>query len=222
MGLLSQELWLLGGDVGIAYSESTILAARTLTRGSTKRGTLDISADNILRAEIRLAVGRSGTTALTNGVDVLVRRLYDSTIRHMSPILAVRTTVGASVGKTQVNGAMSVGDAAILVDSLTNFTAQDQVCFWGTATDPTTLSNDAAQADLEFCRVSNIVTALTLGLDAGVLIAKKDNEYVTDQAEHFSCWCPGGSIYEVIFDYGDDAAGDLVAIQALAHIQTLT
>jgi hypothetical protein len=209
--------------VSIGYTEVDIITARTLTRASTKRATIDLSASNVFGATLKLSVGRSGTTVMSSGVDILVRSLYGSTIRHLDPVLAVRTAVGTTVARTQINNGAgyAVGTTAITVDSGTNFVAQDQLCFWGTATDPTGLGNDATQANLEFARLAATAGSI-LTLDAGVLIAKIDNEYVTDQAEHYTCWCPGGAVYEIIFDYSDDAAGELVAIRAVAVKQTLT
>ena len=209
--------------MGVSYSIEDVITARTLARGSTKRATIDLSATNVLGATLKLSLGRGGATVLSSGVDILVRSLYGSTIRHMDPIISPRTQAGTSVGIDQINNGAgyAVGSTAITVDSITALGANDQLCFWGTATDPSGLGNDAVQTNLEFARLAASAGSV-LTLDAGVLIAKIDNEYVTDQAEHFTCWCQGGAVYEVVFDYSDDAAGELVAIRAVAVKHTLT
>jgi len=60
-------------------------------------------------------------------------------------------------------------------------------------------------------------TSTPLITDAPSRFDHHDNEYIGN-ADAWSLWLPGGAAYELIFDYGDDAGGEAVAV--MADIQT--
>jgi hypothetical protein len=73
---------------------------------------------------------------------------------------------------------------------------------------------------LEWARISKI-SGSVLTLDAPLQFAHTlaQADTVRNKSDVFEpIWVDGGSLYSVIFDYGDDAAGDSVTIQAMAQI----
>src|SRR5690349_9575921 len=60
-------------------SGSSVIAFGTVARNATSRGTLDLRGK--LGAYVLALLGRGGTTALTNGVDILCRRTINNSAR---------------------------------------------------------------------------------------------------------------------------------------------
>ena len=193
---------------------TTVISPVALGRGNVKRGTIDLRSK--FGAYLFLGVGRGGTTALTNGVNVEVRRMLNNggILWPAAPHFAALTDTAAAYAK-QINNAAgyAAGSTDFAVDGTGTPAADEDLCFWGAtaaAADGTALPN------LEFLRVSKF-SSPTLTVDAGCKVAKIDDELLTNRANGWSLWCPGGCTYEVVFDYGDDAAGDAVAVVCYAQ-----
>lgn len=109
---------------------TSVIAAATLARGSTSRGTLDLRTK--FAARLFIKIGRGGTTALTNGVDVLVRPLVGNdaaTVGYQHPGAAVQLLSQiAAANSTTVNTDSNSGQAALNVASITGFAAGDIIC----------------------------------------------------------------------------------------------
>jgi len=193
-----------------------VIAPKAMARASLpKRGTLDLT--NKFGAYLFLGVGRGGTTALTNGVNVEVRRTMNAggMLLPPAPHFAAVTGTAAAVLK-QINnpGGYPAGTQQFTIDGADSPAADDDICFWGVTSLP---SDNTPLPNLEFARVAKF-SSPTLSIDAPCQEIKLDDELITTKAECWCVWCPGGCIYEVIFDYMDDAAGESVAIAAWAQI----
>jgi hypothetical protein len=96
---------------------------------------------------------------------------------------------------------MSLGGAGTLA-------VDEDLCFLGY----TTVQDDGTKLpQLEFLRVSKYFSP-TLTVDAPFKASKISRELLTNQANCWSAWCPGGCVYSVVLDYGDDSAGKAVAV----------
>lgn len=189
------------------WSETTVIAAAVLARGSTTRGTLDLRAKR--GAYVLVQIGRGGTTALTNGVDVLIRRTIanDGAI-HPAALPPYRTGITAAVSTT-VNGNSNSGQAALNVASIGAMVAGDLICIQ---------DSGAGVTRLEFHRVSKVATGvLTLDANLKVSHTSAQADTVRNQAEAFAVWVDGGATVEVVIDYGDDTAGESVTVTAVAQ-----
>jgi hypothetical protein len=94
--------------------------------------------------------------------------------------------------------------------------ASDIYCLWGQTSIP---ADTTALTTLEFLRCSRW-SSPTISFDTVTKQTHADNEYLTSKADAWSVWVTGGSVYEVIFDYEDDSAGESVAIVCYAQIYT--
>jgi hypothetical protein len=190
----------------------SVVAAQVLARGSTVRGTIDLRGK--FSATLFGKVGRTGTSALTNGVVLLARRVINNDSPraggvHPSPDRQLYSVVeGASA--TTVSGDSAAGQAELQVDSVTGFAADDLICI---------RDADGGMTRLEWHRVSKVETGI-LKLDRPLQFshaaAQADSVHNKSDA-FFPIHLPGGSLWEVIFDYGDDSAGESVVVQALAQ-----
>lgn len=183
----------------------SVIAAASLSRGSISRATIDLRTKR--GAYIFLGIGRQGTTALTNGVKVLIRRtLNNDSSCHPASVVELLSQITAA-SSTTVNSDSNSGQAAINVASITGFAADDLVTIEG-----------ASQARLEFRRISKTATGILTAdrnLENSHTAAQADN--VRNKADAWVVWVDGGATYEVIFDYGDDAAGESVTIVSKAQ-----
>lgn len=190
----------------------SVIAAAVLARGSTTRGTIDLRSK--LGARLYAKLGRGGTTALTNGVNLLIRPVVNNNgasagAVHPYSIDMLSQTVAAS-STTCATSDSNSGQAALNVASITGFAAGDLICIQ---------DSGGGVTRLEWHRVSKTATGvLTLDRNLSFTHTSAGADTVRNKADVFPpIWVPGGSLYEVIFDYGDDAAGDSVTIQCLAQ-----
>lgn len=196
------------------WSEAPVVAAAVLARGATVRGTLDLRTKN--GARIFCRIGRGGTAALTNGVDVLIRALLANGVAggehpaSLAPLLS--GTVAAS--STTVNADSAATQPALNVASVSGFAAGDIVCVQDAG---------AGVTRLEFHRVSKTAAGvLTLDRHLGFTHTAAQGDTVRSKADVFPpLWLNGGTLYEVVFDYGDDVAGDAVTVEARAQTYDL-
>src|SRR5262245_48301959 len=200
-----------------SWSESLIIGNATeprtvaLARGSTVRGALDLRAKQGAFFFPRL--GRTGTAALTNGVDVLIRRILNSTgasdigLANPAPQAPLMSQTLAAV-TTTVNADSAAAQQALNVASITGFAVGDVILIGG---------NTARE---EWGRVSKTATGiLTLDRPLQFTHTSAQADPVYNKADVWApLWLIGGSVIEVIFDYGDDAAGDGVRVECRAQV----
>jgi len=193
-----------------------VIAPQALARGSSARGTLNLLTKH--GAYVFIGLGRGGTTALTNGVTVEIRRTCNAGAILMpgAPWFSALSTTTASIVKLiNLLAGYAAGTSAFEVDGTGTPAADEDYCFWGVDAIP---AGGTALSTLEFLRVSKF-SGTTLTVDAPSKQAHADNEIITNRADQWCVWCAGGCTYEVIIDYGDDAAGEAVAV--VCYAQTL-
>jgi hypothetical protein len=192
-----------------------VIAPQCLTLGNLVRGTLDLSTK--FGAYLFIGIGRGGTTVLTTGVQVEVRRTFNAgaILTPGAPWAAYISTTAAAIYKLINNnpGPYAAGTSAFTIDGTGSPAYDEDICFWGATAIP---ANAAALATLEFARVSKF-SANVMTIDAPSKQSHADNEILTNKADQWLVWCPGGCTYSVVIDYGDDAAGEAVAVVCYAQ-----
>jgi len=197
-----------------SWSESTVITPQVLARGSTLRATLDLRTKHGARLLIRL--GRGGTAALTNGVDVLIRTLWNNDVAAGGPhpaSVSPQLSQTAAANSTTVDADSASGQAVLNVASTTGFVAGDFICIQ---------DSGGGVTRLEFQRISKITNPgasgeLNMDRPLAFTHTAAQADTVRNKSDAWTPWLPGGSLYEVIFDYGDDAAGDSVTVEVRAQ-----
>ena len=196
-------------NTSVYTDDVAVLAATTVAPRSMARGTLDLRTKP--GAYLFAWVGRMGATALAAAVQVQVRRVLNN------GTAAVGGTAGTSVSwasqtaasiATKVNANANAGGTTVGVASATGLVAGDTICIY-----------DAAFARLEFARVSKVVsTTVTVDAPLRYAHASAQGDAVTRLADRFApVLLPGGSLYEVVFDYGASTTGPPVVVLAKAQ-----
>lgn len=182
-----------------------VVASAALALGGQARGTLDLRAK--FGAYLFVRIGRGGVNALTDGIDVLVRRtLNNGAIIHPGPHVALLSSAAAA-SATTVNVDSAAGQRALNVALITGFAAGDVMVIGpGTARE-------------EYARVSKTAAGvLTVDDNLQFTHTAVQADPVRNKADVFSpVWLPGGALYEVVFDYGNDASGDSAQVEAKAQ-----
>lgn len=147
-------------------------APTLLVRGATVRGTLDLRAKHGGRVFVK--VGRNGTTALTAGIDVLIRAVLNNDVAaaggaHPAGITMLGQLTAAQA--TTINADSASGQAALNVASSASWAANDYACVQdakaapgfafrsdaGVFTDLTTAAGDATANDVVYFRAAPAV-----------------------------------------------------------------
>lgn len=188
--------------------DASIKAITTLAKGAVSRTTFDWRTK--WGGFLFVRSGRGGTTALTAGVNFIVRRTINNAafenvagpIQFVSQIAVAASTTCAASGN-------NAGSTTLTVASNTGFAAGDLILAQDNAT-PTTAS--------EWCRVAALVSTTGLLLDAPIVSAHNSVSHtVRNKAEVFAVWLEGGATYELIYDYGASTTGDTLTIEAWAQ-----
>lgn len=198
-------------------ASSTPISLQVVARGATARGTINLSAK--FGAYVLVTIARMGTTALTNGVDVLFRRMIASAARrHLGAFPQLKSnTIAASVTTCTAAGTPNpVGSSSLTVASTTGFAAGDLIAIQDSDVTP-------SASITEFARVAKVTSGTVLLLDAPTLFAHNNVAHtVRNKVDTWTVWLEGGCTYEVIIDYGDDSAGESITVvcelQDLANI----
>ena len=111
---------------------------------------------------------------------------------------------------TTVNANSNSGQAVVNVASSSGFAAGDLICIQ---------DSGGGVTRLEWQRVSKVVAgAITCDRNLSFSHTGAGADTVRNKADVFApVWLAGGSLWEVIFDYGDDSAGDSATVSALAQ-----
>lgn len=187
----------------------SVISAQVLAWGNTLRGTIDLRTK--FGAYLFARLGRGGANALTNGVDVLIRRVPSNDAAGAQHPTAPRfTSQTAAAVVTTVNADSAAGQAALNVANIGAIVAGDVICIQ---------DGDAGVTRLEFTRVSKVAAGvLTMSRNLAFTHTQAQADTVRNKADVWEpVWCAGGSLWEVIFDYGDDAAGDSATVVAVAQ-----
>jgi hypothetical protein len=119
---------------------------------------------------------------------------------------------GASTAVATTN--VAIGDTVINVTSGTGFAAGDVIKIED--------GSGGTFTRLEFARVSKVVTN-ALYLDAPVQFAHTtaQADTVVNGADVFApIWLPGGSLWELIFDFGAAGSGGPLTVECVADVYT--
>jgi len=185
---------------------AAVIASQTLARGSAVSATRAIGtrlADYFL-----VKIGRQGTTALTNGVDVIFRSSANANAKAHPTGPTFTSQIAAAVSTT-VDTDSASGQKTLQVASSTGFAAGDMVLIGG------------GTAREEWARISKVVGAshdlvMDRNLEYSHTAAQADT--VRNKADIFPPfrWEGPGNV-EVVIDYGDDSAGESVTVEVLVQ-----
>jgi hypothetical protein len=202
-------------DTGtVSGTSQNVVAATTLTNNGTTAtmlasGTLDLRTK--FGAWLYCALGRLGATAPGAAIQVHIRRTPDNGVAGAAWIQDVYTFVGNTTAgnTTTVNVNSNSGQNTLNIASATGHANGGLICVYD--------ASGTAFARLEFCRVAKAGTAdiVDTNLQFTHTLAQADN--VTTQADMFSLWLPGGSLYTVLFDYSATATGSNHVVLAMAQ-----
>ena len=198
-------------------SGTEVISPRCMARGTIVRSTIDLRT--AIGAYLFAGVGRGGITALTNGVNFIARRVPNNDGIHIAADLVnYLSSYAAAILKLINYGSnYASGRVEMAIDGTGTPTAGEIHCLWGQTAIP---ADTTALTTLEFLRCAKQATATSITFDTATMQAHNDNEIITSKADCWNVWIPGGSVYEVIFDYGDDAAGESVAVVCYAQVYT--
>lgn len=170
-------------------------------------------------AYLFVKLGRGGTTALTNPLVVRISRVLNNNVAAIGIIHPVglpqfnSQTAAANSTTQSVTTASTAGTNTLNVASITGFAAGDLICIQDGA---------GTSTRLEWQRVSK-TSGTVLTLDDNLVFTHTTaqsggQDTVRNKADVFApVWLPGGSLWEVIFDYGNGGAGDSMTCQALGQ-----
>ncbi len=183
-----------------------LVAVTTLARLATpSRITRDLTSK--LGAKLYCFVGRGGTAALSAGIDIRVGQTANAGgIIVPNETIPFRGDATAAISTTCAAAGNPAGTSSLVVASSTSFVAGDLICIQDNAA-PTALT--------EWARVSGIPDGTHILLASPIKNAHSNTAHtVRSHADVFSCWLEGGSVWEIIFDYGSQTTGDTITIQA--------
>ena len=198
-------------------SGTAVISARCMARNTIVRSTVDLRTR--IGAYLFAGVGRGGITALTNGVNFIVRRVPNNDGIHIAADLInyLSTSAAAILKLINYGSNYTAGVTAMVIDGTGTTITGEIWCLWGVTAIP---ADTTALTTMEFLRNCKVASTTSITFDTTTKQAHNDNEILTNKADCWNIWIPGGSVYEVIFDYGDDAAGESVAI--VCYSQTYT
>jgi hypothetical protein len=175
----------------------SVVGAAVLARGSTTRGTIDLKSKH--GARLFIDIGRGDTTALTNGVDVLIRALANdgtNDLPHPGSIGPLLSSVAAAASTT-VNSDSASGQAALNVASSAGWAAGDLACIQDAG---------GGVTRLEFQRVSKVAAGV-LTLDRNLIFthtgAGADTVRIVDVDEVPLAYLPGSATRVRVKAVGD-------------------
>jgi hypothetical protein len=193
---------------------TTVLAVQALAMAANVRATVDLRT--AFGAFLLCKIGRTSATVITGtttaGVDLLIRRVWNNDAgvagsAHPAGLPALLSSTVAA-NSTTLNGAVSANATTAVVTSATGLVNGDIVFMADSA---------SAFTRAEWARISKVVTT-TVTFDRPLQLAHNSGDLFTNKADVFApLWVPGGSLYEVIFDAGDDS-GPTIAVSCLAQI----
>ena len=198
-------------------SGTQVISPRCMARGTVVRSTIDLRT--AIGAYLFAGIGRGGITALTNGVNFIARRVPNNDGIHFAAdtVNFMSSSLAAILKLVDYASNYASGVTAMVIDGTGTTIPGEVYCLWGSTTIP---ADTTALSTVEFLRAVNVGSTTAITFDTVTKQAHNDNEIITNKASCWNVWVPGGSVYEVIFDYGDDAAGESVAIVCYAQTYT--
>jgi hypothetical protein len=200
------------------WTDAVMVVAPTLVSaaGASVRGTIDLRSK--FGARLYCKIGRLATTVLAASINVYVRPVLNngatgSNLPFTHPVgPTFQSQIAVTVCPTVATNNQAAGSKSLDVSSGTSMAAGDVICISD--------SGGTTFTRTEFKTVSKVSSnnlTLVTGLDYAHTTAQAD--IVSRLADVFTPMIlPGGSLYEVVFDYGPSATGGNVVV--MAHAQT--
>lgn len=180
---------------------AAVLARTTLAAANINQFTWDLRGKFMGR--LYAAAGRAGTTAITGSPLSLIVRPIHNNGAHRFPVNPWgKIAGGVTALAPTISGTQNAPQSSLTLSSTTSMVAGDLICV-GYNT-----SNE------EYCRVAKVTSGTVILLDAPTINNHANAEVVTTQADIWIIPVPGGSLVEVVFDYGACSAGPTLSIQA--------
>lgn len=195
------------------YTETQILAPWAVARGDVKRVTVDLRT--CISGQLLVAIGTSGTTSMTNGpvVRCVPTLNNDGASRFYSAQAKPEMVIPIAMGQRLINygAGYAAGTTSIAFDGSggTSFVVGDALFFWGVTSVPGSTGAISPANGCELLRVSK-GTSTQVVVCTPCKYAKIDNE-IFSQGYGVVYDLEGGYTWEATVDYGDDAAGDIIA-----------
>lgn len=200
-------------QAGVTNLDSSGLSV-SLSRNAVVRGTFD--ATSKAAVSFIIATFRTATTAETNGVDILIRRwtgLSGAGQVRPANVFAARSQIATAQTTTISGSNVAAGDTTLNVASTTSWAAGDiGVVAGGTS------------GREELFRVARVTDSTHLLLDSPCQYAHTtaQADALFNKSDVWTVDLPGGWTYEVIADYGDDAAGGTRRAHAIVNSLAIT
>jgi hypothetical protein len=180
---------------------TAVQAQTTVAAACNQRATMDLRAK--YQARLYVAVGRAGTTAITGSpLTLVVRPLHNNAARRHPANPLGRVAGSVTAVSTTINGTQNQPQTSLTLTSTTGMAVGDILCVGYNS------------ANEEYCRVSKVTSGTVVLLDAPTIVNHANGETVTNQGESWIIPVPGGSLYEVIFDFGACSAGPTLSVSA--------
>lgn len=164
---------------------STPIAATSYSTSATPGTTVTLDLKTAFGAWLFGRIGRNAATALTRSAYITVRRTDNSTIIHPSNSYDMVSST-AAVSATTVSSGGASGATTMVLASGTGFAAGNTCCA------------QLAGARVEFFQITDLTTAtITIDRSGGFRTSHSASDVVTNGADVFSVWIPGGDIWEL-------------------------
>lgn len=164
---------------------STLIAATSYSTSATPGTTVTLDLKTKYGAWLHGRIGRNAATALTRAAYIAVRRQVDNTLIHPANAYDMISTITA-VNATTVSSGGASGATTMVLASGTGFAA-GQIC-----------CAQLAGARCEFFQITDLTTAtITIDRSGGFRTTHNASDVVTNGADVFSIWIPGGDTWEI-------------------------
>jgi hypothetical protein len=164
---------------------STPIAATSYSTSATPGTTVTLDLKTSFGAWLHGRIGRNAATALTRAAYIAVRRTDDSTLIHPSNAYDMISST-AAVNATTVSSGGASGATTMVLASGTGFAAGQTCCA------------QLSGARCEFFQITDLATAtITIDRSTGFRTTHNASDVVTNGADAFSIWIPGGDVWEI-------------------------
>lgn len=164
---------------------SSPIATTSYSTSATPGTTVTLDLRTAYGAWLYGRIGRNAATALTRAAYIAVRRTDNDTILHPQNAYDMVSTI-AAVNATTVSSGGASGATTMVLASGSGFAA-GQTCL-----------AQLAGARAEFFQITDLATAtITIDRSTGFRVSHNASDVVTNGADTFTVWIPGGDIWEL-------------------------
>lgn len=164
---------------------STPIANTSYASSATPGTTVTLDLTTKFGAWLHGRIGRNAAAALTRAAYIAIRRQINGTLIHPSNAYDMVSLI-AAVNATTVASGGAAGATTMVLASGSGFAAQNICCA------------QLAGARCEFFQITNLTTAtITIDRSGGFRTTHNASDVVTNGADVFSIWIPGGDIWEI-------------------------